>query len=306
MSLFKKEEASKDVKKPVMKTQKQKFIEFWKNLLFAAIAALIIKTFLIETSRVPTGSMEKTIMVGDFLFVNKFIYGSSSPRTILFTDVKLPYFQLPALREPKRGNIVVFEYPGDRDELSPAIINNYVKRCIGIPGDTIEVVDKVVFVNGKEAPRAQQIQYINDYCTPKGVINSHIFPKGGHFNEDNYGPVVVPRKGEMINLTTDNIEQWQTIIDREFGDNVVTVEGNQIMIKGKPVTSYILKQDYFFMMGDNRDDSADSRYWGFVGRDKIIGQALMIYWSWDPSIPFSDFFNLLGSVRIGRIAKLVH
>ena len=306
MSLFKKEEAFKDVKKPVMKTQKQKFIEFWKNLLFAAIAALIIKTFLIETSRVPTGSMEKTIMVGDFLFVNKFIYGSSSPRTILFTDVKLPYFQLPALREPKRGNIVVFEYPGDRDELSPAIINNYVKRCIGIPGDTIEVVDKVVFVNGKEAPRAQQIQYINDYCTPKGVINSHIFPKGGHFNEDNYGPVVVPRKGEMINLTTDNIEQWQTIIDREFGDNVVTVEGNQIMIKGKPVTSYILKQDYFFMMGDNRDDSADSRFWGFVGRDKIIGQALMIYWSWDPSIPFSDFFNLLGSVRIGRIAKLVH
>jgi signal peptidase I len=306
MSLFKKEEASKDVKKPVMKTQKQKFIEFWKNLLFAAVAALIIKTFLIETSRVPTGSMEKTIMVGDFLFVNKFVYGSSSPRTILFTDVKLPYFQLPALREPKRGNIVVFEYPGDRDELSPAIINNYVKRCIGIPGDTIEVVDKVVFVNGKEALRAQQIQYINDYCTPKGVINSHIFPKGAHFNEDNYGPVVVPRKGEVINLTTDNIEQWQTIIDREFGDNVVTVEGNQIMIKGKPVTSYTLKQDYFFMMGDNRDDSADSRFWGFVGRDKIIGQALMIYWSWDPSIPFSDFFNLLGSVRIGRIAKLVH
>ena len=306
MSLFKKEEASKEIKKPVMKTQKQKFIEFWKNLLFAAVAALIIKTFLIETSRVPTGSMEKTIMVGDFLFVNKFIYGSSSPRTILFTDVKLPYFQLPALREPKRGNIVVFEYPGDRDELSPAIINNYVKRCIGVPGDTIEVVDKVVFVNGKEAPRAQQIQYITDYCTPKGVINSHIFPKGAHFNEDNYGPVVVPRKGEVINLTTDNIDQWLTIIDREFGDNVVTVEGNQIMIKGKPVTSYILKQDYFFMMGDNRDDSADSRYWGFVGRDKIIGQALMIYWSWDPSIPFSDFFNLLGSVRIGRIAKLVH
>ena len=306
MSLFKKEEASKEIKKPVMKTQKQKFIEFWKNLLFAAVAALIIKTFLIETSRVPTGSMEKTIMVGDFLFVNKFIYGSSSPRTILFTDVKLPYFQLPALREPKRGNIVVFEYPGDRDELSPAIINNYVKRCIGVPGDTIEVVDKVVFVNGKEAPRAQQIQYITDYCTPKGVINSHIFPKGAHFNEDNYGPVVVPRKGEVINLTTDNIDQWLTIIDREFGDNVVTVEGNQIMIKGKSVTSYTLKQDYFFMMGDNRDDSADSRYWGFVGRDKIIGQALMIYWSWDPSIPFSDFFNLLGSVRIGRIAKLVH
>jgi len=306
MSLFKKEEESKEVKKPVMKTQKQKFIEFWKNLLFAAVAALLIKTFLIETSRVPTGSMEKTIMVGDFLFVNKFIYGSSSPRTIPFTDIKLPYFQFPAFREPKRGNIVVFEYPGDRDELAPTIINNYVKRCIGVPGDTIEVVDKVVFVNGKEAPRAPQIQYINNYCTPKGVINPRIFPKDAAFNEDNYGPVVVPKKGEVIQLTKDNVEEWRTIIDRDFGENVVTVEGNQIMIKGKSVTSYTLKQDYFFMMGDNRDDSADSRYWGFVPRDKIIGQALMIYWSWDPSIPFSDFFNLLGSVRIGRIAKLVH
>jgi len=177
MSIFKKEEESKEVKKPVVKNQKQKFFEFWKNLLFAAVAALLIKTFLIETSRVPTGSMEKTIMVGDFLFVNKFIYGSSSPRTIPVTDVKLPYFQFPALRDPKRYDIVVFEYPGDRDELAPTIINNYVKRCIGVPGDTIEVVDKVVFVNKKEAPRAPQIQYINNYCTPKGEINPRIFPE---------------------------------------------------------------------------------------------------------------------------------
>jgi signal peptidase I len=306
MSIFKKEVESKDLKKPMMKNQKQKFFEFWKNLLFAAVAALLIKTFLIETSRVPTGSMEKTILVGDFLFVNKFIYGSSSPRTIPFTDVKLPYFQFPALRDPRRYDIVVFEYPGDRDELAPTIINNYVKRCIGVPGDTIEVVDKVVFVNKKEAPRAPQIQYINNYCTPKGEINPRIFPKGGAFNEDNYGPIVVPKKGDVIKLTTDNVEEWRTIIDREFGEIAVTVEGSQIMIKGKPVTSYTFKQDYYFMMGDNRDDSADSRYWGFVGRDKIIGQALMIYWSWDPSIPFSDIFNLIGSVRIGRITKLVH
>ena len=95
MSIFKKEVETKDLKKPMMKNQKQKFFEFWKNLLFAAVAALLIKTFLIETSRVPTGSMEKTILVGDFLFVNKFIYGSSSPRTIPLTDVKLPYFQFP-------------------------------------------------------------------------------------------------------------------------------------------------------------------------------------------------------------------
>lgn len=305
MTIFK-EEQSKEKKMPVAKTPSQKFIEFWKNLLFAAVAAFLIKTFLIETSRVPTGSMEKTIWVGDFLFVNKFIYGSSSPRNIPFTNVSLPYFQMFAIREPKRGDIVVFEYPGDRDELMPLEINNYVKRCIGVPGDTIEIIDKVVFVNGKEAYRPPQIQYINNYVTPKGVVNPRIFPKGSNFNEDNYGPIVIPKKGDVINLTLDNVEQWRTIIDREFGKRVITVEGDQIMIDGTPVKSYSLKQDYYFMMGDNRDDSADSRFWGFVPRDKVVGQALMIYWSWDPGIPFSDFINLLGSIRLGRIAKLVH
>ncbi|MCL6099986.1 MAG: signal peptidase I [Bacteroidetes bacterium] len=299
-------EEKKETKKPVVKTQKQKFIEFWKNLLFAAVAAFLIKTFFIETSRVPTGSMESTIMVGDFLFVNKFIYGSSSPRSIPFTDIALPYFQLPAIHEPRRGDIVVFEYPGDRDDLKAAEITNYVKRCIGVPGDTIEIVDKVVFVNGKEAHRPAHIQYINNYCTPKGIPNPRIFPKGSEFNEDNYGPIVVPRKGQVINLTTDNVEKWRIIIDRELGRLAVTVEGNQVMIDGKPVKSYTLTKDYYFMMGDNRDDSADSRFWGFVPRDKIAGEAFLIYWSWDPSIPFSDFFNLLGSVRLGRIAKLVH
>ena len=309
MSLFKKEveqKKSDEKKSPEFKTPQQKFWEFWKNLLFAAIAALLIKTFLIETSRVPTGSMEKTIWVGDFLFVNKFIYGSSSPRNIPFTNITLPYFQMPAIREPKRGDIVVFEFPGDKDELAPHEISNYVKRCIGIPGDTIVVIDKVVFVNGEEAPRASQIQYINNYVTPAGIANPRIFPTGSNFNEDNYGPVVIPKKGDVINLSLSNIEQWRTIIDREFGKRVVTVEGNQIMIDGKAVQSYTLKQDYFFMMGDNRDDSLDSRFWGFVPREKIVGEALMIYWSWDPSIPFSDFFNLLSTVRLNRIAKLVH
>lgn len=305
MALSSKEE-KKETKKPLAKTQKQKFFEFWKNLLFAAVAAFLIKTFFIETSRVPTGSMESTIRVGDFLFVNKFIYGSSSPRSIPFTDIAIPYFQLPAIREPHRGDIVVFEYPGDRDDLKAAEITNYVKRCIGIPGDTIEVVDKVVFVNGKEAPRPAHIQYINSYCTPKGIANPRIFPKGSDFNEDNYGPVIVPRKGQVVSLTPDNVEKWKIIIDRELGRLAVTVDGNQVMIDGKPVKSYTLTKDYYFMMGDNRDDSADSRFWGFVPRDKIEGEAFMIYWSWDPSIPFSDFFNLLGSVRLGRIAKLVH
>lgn len=314
MEFFKKKE-DKPEKKAQPKTPAQKFWDFWKNLLFAAIAALLIKTFLIETSRVPTGSMETTIKVGDFLFVNKFIYGSSSPRTIPFTNIVLPYFQLPAIREPKKGDIVVFEYPGDRDELynydrndpeKNVLVVNYVKRCIGEPGDTISIKDKVVFVNGKEAKRPAHIQYINNYVTPAGVPNPNIFPKDAAFNEDNYGPVIVPKKGDVIKLTALNVEQWRTLIDREIGKNVVTVEGDQVLIDGKSVSSYTIQKDYYFMMGDNRDDSADSRFWGFVSRDKIVGEAFMIYWSWDPEISFAEIFRLLGSVRVNRIAKIVH
>ncbi len=289
-----------------MKTQKQKSFDFIKNLLFALVAALLIKSFLIETSRVPTGSMETTIKVGDFLFVNKFIYGSSSPRNIPFTDIALPFFTLPALKEPEKGEIVVFEYPGDRDDMHSKAITNYVKRCIAAPGDTIQIINKVVFINGIEAPIPAHIQYTNPYPRPAGVAHPYIFPKGSGWNEDNYGPYVIPKKDDIIQLTTKNIEWWRTIIDREFDKRVVKVKNGKITIDGKEVTSYKIKKDYYFMMGDNRDDSADSRFWGLVPRDLIIGEALMIYWSWNPSYSFAELFKLVGSTRINRIAKIVH
>lgn len=305
MQLFKKDKTEKEKKTVKPKTVSQKAWDFFKNLLFAAIAALIIKTFLIETSRVPTGSMETTIMVGDFLFVNKFIYGSSSPRNIPFTDIALPYFQMPALSEPEKGDIVVFEFEGERDELKSEQIMNYVKRLIAVPGDTLEIRNKVVFVNGKEARRPSHIRY-SESTQPKGVPDFQIFPKGENWNKDNYGPLVIPKQGDVINLNVSNIEKWRTIIDREHEKRVVQVNGDKVYIDGKETNSYILKKDYYFMMGDNRDESWDSRFWGFVPRDKIVGEAFLIYWSWDPSIEFSEFFKLLGSTRLNRIAKFVH
>jgi len=289
-----------------MKTQKQRTIDFFKNLLFALIAALLIKSFLIETSRVPTGSMETTIKVGDFLFVNKFIYGSSSPRNIPFTDIALPYFQLPAFKEPEKGEIVVFEYPGDRDELVPKAITNYVKRCMATPGDTIQIINKVVFVNGEMLPIPTHIQYEKMYPAPAGVGYPSIFPKGSGWNTDNYGPYVVPKKGDVVNLNAQNIEWWRTIIDREFAKRVVSVKNGKIFIENNEVSSYTIQKDYYFMMGDNRDNSEDSRFWGLVPRDLIIGETLMIYWSWDPNYSFAEFFKLIGSTRINRIAKIVN
>jgi len=289
-----------------MKTSKQKSIDFIKNLLFALVAALLIKSFLIETSRVPTGSMETTIKVGDFLFVNKFIYGSSSPRNIPFTDIALPFFTLPAIKSPEKGEIVVFEYPGNRDELHSNAITNYVKRCVATPGDTIQIRNKVVFINGVESPIPAHIQYTNPYPAPVGVSYSTFFPKGYGWNKDNYVPYVIPKKGDEINLHIGNIERWKTIIDREFGKRVVTKRDGKIFVEGKEVTSYEIKKDYYFMLGDNRDNSEDSRFWGLVPDDLIIGEALMIYWSWDPSYSFADIFKLVGSTRISRIAKIVH
>jgi signal peptidase I len=301
----------KEKKEP--QTPAEKFKEFIKQLFYAAIAAFFIITFIIQNTRIPTGSMEDTILVGDFVLVNKFIYGSSSPRYIPFTEVSLPYFTLPAIKDPKPTDIVVFEYPGDRDQLEPTEKGvNYVKRCIGTPGDTVEIRDKVVFVNGKEFWRPPYIKYYRGMIgshlrpLPKGYAEPRIFPRGMTWNEDNYGPLVVPKKGMKIPINIYNIEQWRTTIDREFGKRVVEIRGNVVYIDDQPVSSYTFKKDYYFMMGDNRDDSLDSRFWGFVPRDAVVGEAFIVLFSWDRDIPFSEFFKLLASVRTDRILKLIH
>jgi len=290
-----------------VKTPKEKTKEFFESLLFAGIAAFFIITFVIQNTRIPTGSMEDTILVGDFVLVNKFIFGSSSPKYIPFTEVEIPHFRLPALREPKRKDIVVFEYPGDRDQLVANELGvNYVKRCIGLPGDTVQIINKVVYVNGKQFWIPPHVKYLNPYAKPKEYVEPRIFPKGMPWNEDNYGPLIVPKKGYKIRLTPDNVEQWRTIIDREFGNRVVDVKGNVITIEGMPVTYYTLKKDYYFMMGDNRDDSLDSRFWGFVARDMIVGEAFITLFSWDRDIPFSQFIKLISSIRPDRILKLLN
>jgi signal peptidase I len=297
--------SKEEVSKP--KTPKEKTKEFFEQLFFAAVAAFFIITFVIQNTRIPTGSMEDTILVGDFVLVNKFIYGSSSPRYIPFTEIELPYFTLPAIKDPQPKDIVVFEYPGERDQLFANERGvNYVKRCIGTPGDTIQIIDKVVFVNGKEFWIPTHIKYLSPFAKPKEMVEPRIFPKGMPWNEDNYGPLVIPYKGYKINLNPYNVEQWRTTIDREYGKRAVNVKDNVVTIEGIPVSTYTFKKDYYFMMGDNRDDSLDSRFWGLVARDMVVGQAFITLFSWDRDIPFSDLFRLLGSIRLDRVLLLLH
>ncbi|MFH2056775.1 MAG: signal peptidase I [bacterium] len=177
-----------------------------KSLIYALLMALLIKYSVIEAYNVPTGSMEDTILVGDFLLANKFIYGIHIP---------LIGVTLPGLRDPKPGDVVVFKWPGDRS-------TNYVKRCIAVGGQTVTVKDKTVYVDGEP---------IADY--PNVKFKNHPNPSA----RSGFGPFRVP-------------------------------EGT------------------YFMMGDNRDDSYDSRYWGVVDEDLILGKALVIHWSWgDPPDP---------------------
>ena len=301
----------KERKKP--ETLKEKIAEFFKQLFFAAIAAFFIITFIIQNTRIPTGSMENTILVGDFVLVNKFIYGSSSPKYIPFTEIEIPFFRLPAFKDPRATDIVVFEYPGDRDQLRADELGvNYVKRCIGTPGDTIEIKDKVVFINGKEFWRPPYIKYNNGgmgthyNSRPVGYGDPNIFPKGMNWNQNNYGPLVIPREGYTIPLNKFNVEQWRITIDREYGKRVVNIKDDIVTINNIPVSSYTFKKDYYFMMGDSRDNSMDSRFWGLVARDMVVGQAFITLLSWDRNIPFSQLFKLLGSICLDRVLKLLH
>lgn len=284
------------------KNLKKYLIEYGK----LALILFIVTSSLVQGSRVPTPSMETTIMTGDFLLVNKLAYGLTTPRNIPLTNIALPFAQLLKWNDPKRGDIIVFEFPGNRDEIKNANIDNYVKRCVAVAGDTLEIKNKILYVNGKQSPIPKHVQYARNYTLPENFHEGETFPKGVLQNGDNYKLLAVPKKGDVIKLTEANIEQWKTFINRDFEKEVVSFNNGKIFINGKETTEYKVTDDYYFMMGDNRDNSLDSRYWGFVPRRNIVGKPMIAYWSWDSNIPTSNIFELLASVRFERIGKLVY
>jgi signal peptidase I len=285
------------------KKKKQTPMEFIKELAIVFGIFLILNSFVLASFEVPTGSMENTVMTGDFLFVNKFIYGGTSPRTIPFTSIRLPWFRIPAIRDVRRGDVIVFEFPGNREEVTPDFVY-YLKRCVAIAGDTLEVKNKVLYVNGQAQPLPKHLKFINPTSTPKDLKNDRIFPPNSPFNEDNYGPIRIPKKGDEINLSASNIIQWETFIKRE--GHRVDIVGETILIDGKPVNKYTVEDDYYFGMGDNRDDSLDSRFWGFIPKTNIVGTPMIVYWSWNPDLPLYDIFNKLSSIKFKRIGTIIN
>lgn len=330
--------------------------EWADALVFAAIAALIIRTFLFEAYRIPTPSMEKTLLTGDFLIVSKISYGPRTPMilSVPFTNIYLPgvilpWTRLPGITEIERNDIVVFNYPID---LAPiAAKTNYIKRAVGLPHDTLSLRNAELFVNGDEAKSFPGIQHTYEVTVRERVrlspakvkaaggqlysnqgsgsyrvnmtkrvadqmrdwpeVNSvrlFVLPEefnefsrrdfsfsSGFNNHHHMPPVVVPFEGQTVTLTNENYHIYENIITRYEKNNVERKDG-EFIINGEPTNKYTIKQDYFFMMGDNRDDSEDSRFWGFVPQSHIIGKAGMIYFSWDKErwIPrFNRIFNLI-------------
>ena len=396
------------------------FGEWVSSIAFAIIAATLVHTYVMQPYTIPTSSLEKTLLVGDYLFVSKFHYGARVPTTTIATPMLhdsiptaiisekntksylnkplLPYLRIPGFQKIKRNDIVVFNWPVDTlvhwmdpskgTDFKPLDKKtNYVKRCVGIAGDTLEVRDGYVYINGKQniLPDRAKLQFYNRvysekgfstqkllrytdkeferkfiinftsqnqfekvmrYATnnpekikdnqfiittsdegipqwiingyrldikeistkirkanitdeiaaklrkdsevdsvvkvinPKGNKGNNMFPQGTNlsWNTDNYGPIYIPKKGTTVPLNMNSIPFYERIIE-DYENNQLEVIGEHIFVNGKKSTSYTFKQDYYWMMGDNRQNSLDARSWGYVPFDHVVGKPVLIWFS---------------------------
>ena len=389
------------------------FGEWISALLFAIIAATLVHSYFIQPYIIPTGSLEKTLLIGDFLFVSKFHYGARTPTSaVSFPMVhdtipiikkrsylkkpQLPYFRLPGFQDVKRNDIVVFSWPADtvrkffvREKGVQKPIDkksNYVKRCVGTPGDSLEIINGFVHINGEKSilPDRAKTQYTHYGYNSKGVssrkllnagykdftrkyrienitqerynalqpyilgrlsddinnfivitpsagippkvlgelrlsakelldakkdltltiaeakeilntgivdsivqkvtrtkrANTNFFPNAipYNWNEDNFGPILIPKAGMTVEINEKTLPLYKKII-REYEKKELTKEGPSIFINGKETTSYTFQQDYYWMMGDNRHRSEDSRYWGYVPEDHVVGKPVLVWFS---------------------------
>ncbi len=286
------------------KKKKSAFGKFIRIVLLIVVIALVIKAFFLDAFRIPTGSMENTLLVGDYVLVNKTSYSFHTPHYIPLTSISIPSFNVFSTSNPERGDVIIFKYPyGSEVQRENSV--NLVKRIVGLPGDKIEIKRQEVFINGKPIPFPGAAKINLGDIMEAGEREKGIFPSDSNWNRDNYGPIMVPKKGELIDLNPENARFWKPIIDGELGKNTLSAEGTVITIEGKPVHGYTLTKDYYFVLGDNRENSMDSRYWGFITEDMIIGRAFMIYWSWNPYVPNRKFYNIVEPIRFARLFKTI-
>ena len=343
-------------KKEKKEKKKKSELRTWvEAIAFAVVAAHILRTFFIEAYTIPTSSMEKSMLIGDFLFVSKLAYGPRVPMTPVAVPlvhhtipgtkkksyseiVKVPYHRMKGLGDIKRNDCVVFNWPAEKLNRPVDKKENYVKRCVGIAGDKIEIVNGQLMVN--DEPQAEpegmkkQFTYnvktkgsglnpkllykkfditegsrgsnmneynlfltdealegLNEFKNVKSITQNidttynspqYYFPNNNDhlWNIDNYGPILIPKKGSIIDLTMENIDLYKDIIEI-YEENTLKISENNIYINDSLASSYKFKMNYYWMMGDNRHNSADSRMWGFLPENHVVGKALFVWMSWD-------------------------
>jgi signal peptidase I len=287
-------------------TSTQKAISFAKTLFNALVLVTILNGILIASFVVPTGSMEDTVLTGEYLFVNKFIFGPSTPQIIPIINLPLPFYKMPPIRKPQQGDVIVFIFPGERDKEKADEFTYYLKRCIAVAGDTLQVVnDTAVYVNGVRFPLPRYGKYIPEPMTTDDSFRT--FPIGKGYTRANYGPIRIPQKGDVIQLNQTNIVEWATFIRRE--GHTVDFNNSSVIIDGKAVTSFTVGRDYVFGMGDNRNNSLDSRYFGFIAEEDVVGTPLVVYFSWEINDAFGNptnsFFKRLTNIRWSRLGTVI-
>ena len=415
MAFFKKTQIEEERKDRTFKKKKSVTREWFDSILFAVIAASLIRWLLFEPFQIPTSSMENSLLVGDFLFVSKIHYGARTTKTPLqiplthqtiwgtntksYLDwIQLPQFRLPGFSDIERNDVIVFNYPAEEQHPSD-LRTNYIKRCVAIAGDELEIKDRVVYVNGNamEFPAQSQHKYLvvtsqllenktfydlgipidlqtgavnpspykqyptqnyrsreeemRDYIengnfiykgtekykgqdvyayimdlsqqevaklktypklfldvfesldSPAGLfptnenyINWNLEKTGANESEfdwklDNFGALKIPNEGWKMPVTSKNLALYGKYIQDYEGNENVEIANGTLKIDGNELSEYVFKQNYYFMMGDNRHSSADSRFWGFVPEDHIVGKATLVFMSIDPDFNKGGFFS---------------
>jgi signal peptidase I len=344
--------------------EKSELRQWGEAFIVAFIVVLIVRTLFFDLFRIPTPSMEENLLVGDYLFVSKLHYGTRLPMSlgVPFTSiyvpgVSFPYTRLSGFSSVKRGDPIVFNYPPKPGPVDRKV--HYIKRVIGMPGESIAVRDKLVHVDGRPLPLGRGMQQtwvvtksdaryqiprtrlealgisnvkptetpttvrvlgtpaaarrllqefswvesVEPFVATNANYGDLMYPPGRGYTPDNYGPVHIPEAGETITLTDANWPVYRPVIVGYEGQDARQMTDSTFAIEGRRTTSYTFQQDYYFVMGDNRDNSQDSRFWGFVPMDHIVGKALITYFSWDYASWTPRFGRILNPIEDDEVFR---